>query len=80
MYYIQYGNFKVQQNEHTYIIGHYNHAVKITTYLLTPFMLCALILYISGGSSSLKSTSNDRFLSSFSWQFYLFSHILPDIC
>ena len=28
---------------------------------LTPLMLCVLILYISGGTYSLKSTLNDRF-------------------
>ena len=34
---------------HTYIIGHYNPSVRITAQLLTPLMLCALILYVSGG-------------------------------
>ena len=33
-------------------------------------MLCRLILYVSGGTYSLKSTPNDRFLRNFSWQFY----------
>ena len=42
---------------HTYIIGHYNPSVRI----LTPLMLCVLILYISGGTYCLKSTSNDKF-------------------
>ena len=42
-------------------------------------MLCALILYMSGGSYSLKSTPNDRFLRSSSWQFYLYSDFLPEI-
>ena len=41
-----------------------------------PLMLCALILYISGGTYSLKSTPNDRFLRSF----FLLSEILSDIC
>ena len=31
----------------------------------TPFMLCVLILYISGGSYNLKSTPNDRFHGNF---------------
>ena len=46
----------------------------------TPFMLCALILYMSGGTYSLKSTSNDRFSRNFSWHLYLFSEFLPEIC
>ena len=36
---------------------------------LTPLMLCTLILNMSGGTYSLKSISNDRFLKSFSWHF-----------
>ena len=44
-----------------YIIGHYHPSVRITTQLLTPFMLCALILYVSGWNYSLKSTPNDKF-------------------
>ena len=47
---------------HTYIIGHYNPSVRITAQLLTLLMLCALILYVSGGTYSLTSTPNDRFL------------------
>ena len=51
---------------HTYIatyiiIGHYNPSVRITTWLTTPLILCALILYMSGGTYSLKSTPNDKF-------------------
>ena len=44
-----------------YIIGHYNPSVRITAQLLTPLMLCVLILYESGGTYSLTSTLNDRF-------------------
>ena len=44
----------------------YNPSVRITTSLLTPPpMLCLLILYISGWTYSLNSTSNNRFLRSF---------------
>ena len=43
-------------------------------------MLCVLILYISGSTYSLKSTSNDKFLRNFSWQFYLLSEVLEEIC
>ena len=32
----------------TYIIGLYNSSVKIMAQLVTPLMLCALILYVSG--------------------------------
>ena len=31
---------------HTYIIGHYNPSVRITTYVLTIIILCALIFYL----------------------------------
>ena len=43
-------------------------------------MLCALILRMSDGTYSLKSTLNNWFLRSFSWQFYLLSEFLPEIC
>ena len=45
----------------TYTIGHYNASVRITSKLLTPLMLCVLIVYINGETYSLKSTPNDRF-------------------
>ena len=49
--------------------------------LLTPLMLCVLILYISGGTYSLKSTPNDRFFEKlFTAGFYLLSEFLPEIC
>ena len=47
---------------HTYIISRYDSSVKMTAYLLTPLTLCALILYVSGGTYSLTSTPNDRIL------------------
>ena len=50
---------------HTYIIGQCNSSVRITVWLLTPLMLCALILYVSDGTYSLTSTTNDRFLTNF---------------
>ena len=37
---------------YTYIIGHYNSSVRITTELLSPLMLFALILDICGGTYS----------------------------
>ena len=45
----------------------------LLTQFFIPLMLCVLILYISGGTYGLKSTTNDRFLKNFSWQFYLLS-------
>ena len=45
-----------------YIIGHYNPSVWITDLVShISLMLCVLILYVSGGTYSLKSTPNDRF-------------------
>ena len=49
----------------SYIIGHYNLSVRISAQLLTPLMLCALILYVSGGAYSLTSTPKDSFLRNF---------------
>ena len=54
---------------------------KITYFiiqLLTPFIFCVLILW--RGTYILKSTPNDKFLRSFSRQFYFLSEILQDIC
>ena len=59
---------------------HYNLLVRITTYLLTPLMLCVLILYLAGSTNSLKSFPIDKFLRNFSWLFYLFSEFLPLCC
>ena len=48
---------------HTYIIGHYNPpSVRIIDLVShSTYVVCVLILYISGGTYSLKSTLNDRF-------------------
>ena len=43
---------------YTYIIGHYNPSVRIMEQLLTPLMLCVLILEVT---YSVESTPNDRF-------------------
>ena len=50
---------------HIYIIGHYNASIRITFQLLTPLMLCALILYMKDGTYSLTSTPYYRFLRIF---------------
>ena len=55
----------IKNHLHTYIIGHYNPTVGITAKLLTPLMLCALILFVSDMTCSLTSTQNDRFLRNF---------------
>ena len=47
----------------TYIIGHYNTSVRITTQHLTPFMLCALILYMSVGDLQHRDDSEQQFFS-----------------
>ena len=65
---------------HTYIMNHYNPSVGITAQLFTPLMLCDLILYMSGGSYSLTSTPNDKFLRNFFMAGLLFSELLPEIC
>ena len=47
---------------HTYIIGHYNPSIKVIDLVShTTYVVCVLILYLSGGTYSLKSTPNDRF-------------------
>ena len=40
----------------------------LLTKFLTPLMLSVLILYIRGGTYSLNSTPNNRFLRNFWWQ------------
>ena len=43
-------------------------------------MLCALIVYMRGGTYSLKATPNDRFLRRFFMAIFLLSEFLLDIC
>ena len=52
------------KNIHTYTICHYNPSVRIVDLVShTTYVGCVLILYISEGTYSLKSTPNDnRFL------------------
>ena len=45
----------------------------------TTHVVC-VILYMNGRTYSLKSISNDRFLTNFSWQFHLLTEISPEIC
>ena len=44
---------------------------------LTPIMLCVLILYINGGTYSLKSIPNDRFFKKLFIEVLIY---LPKIC
>ena len=63
------------------IIGHCNFWVRITAKLLTPLILCALILYMSRGTYSLETIPSDRFcVKNFPRQFYLLSEFSPEIC
>ena len=54
-----------------------------TFYLVTPLMLCPLILYVNGGTYSLTSTPNDRcfflFENFFNGKLYLLSEFLKEI-
>ena len=50
---------------HTYIIGHYNPSVGITTQLLIPLMLCALILYMSVQHLQFKVDSERQIFEKF---------------
>ena len=50
---------------HTFIIGHYNPWVRITSYPPTSLILCGLILYMSGGTYNLTLIPKDRFLRNF---------------
>ena len=46
---------------HTYVIGRYNPSVRFIDLVShTTYIVCVLILYISGGTYSLKLTPNDR--------------------
>ena len=42
------------------VIGHYNISVRITTWLLLPLTLCALILYMSGGRDLQFKVDSER--------------------
>ena len=56
-----------------YIIGHYNHLVRIKDLVShTTYVLCIVILYTSGETYSLKSIRNHRFLRNFPWHLNLF--------
>ena len=61
-----------QQNDNTYIIGHYNPSGLFSQFF-TPLMLCVLILYISGGTYGLKSTPNDGFFGELFMAIFIYS-------
>ena len=58
-------------NKHPHVT--YTNTVRITIYLLKPLMLCALILFVIGGTYSLTSTPNDRFLRNFLMAVFIYS-------
>ena len=58
-----YRKLVIRTNIHTYIIGHYNPSVKIIDLVShTIYVVCVLILYMSGETYSLKSTPSGRLL------------------
>ena len=62
-----------------YIIGHSVRFIDLVSY--TAYVVCVLILYISGGTYSLMSTPNDRFFwGNCHGNFIYFSEFLPAIC
>ena len=67
---------------HTYIIGRYNPSVRIIDLVShITYVVCVNFLYISGGTYSFKVDSERQiFLRNFSWQFYILSEFLPEIC
>ena len=58
---------------YTYTIGHYNPSVRLTT---TTLMLCALILYMSGGTYSLSRLRTTDLWETFHGNFIYF----PSFC
>ena len=65
----------------TYLIGHCNPSVRIIDLVShTTYVVCVNFIDNWRDLQFLKSTPNDRFLRSFSWQIYLLSGFLPEIC
>ena len=62
-------NYSFNKLMYRHIIVHYNPSVRMKTQLLIPLMFY-----------SLTSTPSNRFLRSFSWQFFLLSEFLPEFC
>ena len=71
--------FNISRNINTHIIDHYHPSVRTTTRLLTPLMLCSLILNVTAGTYSLKSILNDKFMRIFHGNFISFAELLPEI-
>ena len=72
-----------RQQQHTYIIGHYNPSVRIFDLASdTTYVVCVNFMHRWRDLqlNSLKSTPNDRSLRNFLRQFYLFSALLSEIC
>ena len=66
---------------YTYIISHYNPSVRITVYHFTTLMLCALILYVSGGTLQFNVASERQiFEKVLHGGFILLAEFLPEIC
>ena len=67
--YIRMTNFFI----HTCKIGHYNPSLRITDLVTTPLMLCALTLYMNGGTYSLKSTPKHKFFEELFLAIFIYS-------
>ena len=60
----------------TYIICYYNASVRITTEFLAPLMSCVLVLYMSGGTYSLKQIFLKKLFMAVSFSFRVFARSL----
>ena len=74
--------FVISKSEFAEFSRFYNELHTYTdnmmTQLLTPLMLCVLIVYMRGGVYSCIQSATD-FWETLSWQFYLLSEFLPVI-
>ena len=76
-------NWESYCNKYSYTVATYvfiRFTLIVPVRILTPLLLCALILYVSGRTYSLTSTLNDRFWETFLWQVNLLSEFLSEIC
>ena len=67
-------------NIHTYIIGHFNPSIRIIDLASqTTYVACVNFLH-KLREIQFKVDSKRQILRDFSWQFYLLSEFLPQIC
>ena len=66
---------------HTYIIGHYNPSVRIIDLVShTTYGVCVNFIHKLRDLQFKVDSERQMFLRNFSWQFYLLSEFLPEIC